>query len=676
MITKFYTSKVLEQIKDNYIVGVLASKSDYLPKLGDDDEPVTYSESMNDVVFYVKALSQEPKEILEVERNKPMSKMYIGFANRSLSNLPIELKYSNDVNKIISFIRESLEGKLLLFKPVLTQQEKNERFYKNIDNVIVEEEDWKEGTTYYAIPRVNLTPEEFERKLLAEETFHLDQYNHAMPAPFYLLCGNYIYGNIKENQWRIDPTSSNTRVLTSPTTIKRVEITEDERIKFTGPERDLLVFIDEEYVNSTIADRLDNSGISLGDIQVNKISLTIEQDNNQTSSLRDIELHLEETNSKPLSEIAFIRDLESKTKENNLVYSREDLINFHTSIKSSALTILSGQSGIGKTRLATIYGEALGLSQDNKRMLIMPISPSYTEPGDILGYLNPSTGLYMPAESGLVEFLLNAQENDTQVHMLIMDEMNLSQIEHYFAPFISLLELEEKERILHLYSKDSVCHNSQKYKHSIHLKNNLVIVGTMNTDETTKDLSDRLLDRSNIVVLEKKSFLDIKKELSNVVKNNNSNSSGVEDAYGEVYMSWRSKNENWNAFDDFELEFFDKIDNEISKVDPLKGFSIRNIIRMGAYLNNLPAKSDEGFYIERDNAIDLFIKQRVLTKIRGPIELYDNLIGTIDLENGVPKGHLYELFDDNAAKKISDFSKTKKELARKARELSVNGYAT
>lgn len=673
MITKFYSNKVLDQIKENYIVGVLATKSDYLPKLGDDDEPVTYSESMNDVVFYVKPISQEPKDIIEVERNKPMSKMYIGFANKSFSNLPIELKYSNDVNKIITFIREKLEGKLLLFKPVLTQQEKNDRFYKNIDDVIVEEEDWKEGTTYYAIPRVNLTPEEFERKLLAEETFHLDQYNHAMPAPFYLLCGKYIYGNIKENQWRIDPSSSNTRVLTSPTTIKRVEITEEERIKFTGPERSLLVFIDDEYVNSTIADRLDNSGVLLGNLPVDKEEQTVEKDN--AGILDHKEIESEEDNSKPLNEIAFIRDLETKTKENNLVYSREDLINFHTSIKSSALTILSGQSGIGKTRLATIYGEALGLSQENKRMLIMPISPSFTEPGDILGYLNPSTGLYMPAESGLVEFLLNSQDNDTQVHMLIMDEMNLSQIEHYFAPFISLLELEEKERILHLYSKDSVCHNSQKYRHSIHLKNNLVIVGTINTDETTKDLSDRLLDRSNIVVLEKKSFLEIKNELANVDRNNSS-SSGVEDAYGEVYMSWRSKKENWNAFDDFELEFFDNIDNEISIVDPLKGFSIRNIIRMGAYLNNLPAKSDEGFYIERDNAIDLFIKQRVLTKIRGPIELYENLIGTIDLDNGVPKGSLYELFDSQTAKKISGFGKTKKELVRKARELSVNGYAT
>ncbi len=673
-MTKIYSTKTLEQIKENYIVGVLATKGDYLPRLGDDDEPVTYSSTLNDVVFYVKPLSQEPKEITDIENRIPMSKMYIGFLSKSFSSLPLEFKYTTDANKLIKYIREKLEGKLLLFKPVLTQQERNERFYKNIDDIIVEE-DWKEGTTFYAVPRVDMTPHEFEAKLLAEEVILLNQYNNAMPAPLYVLCGNYIYGNIKENQWRKDPSSSNARVIISPFSVKRVELTEEEKQHYIGSEREFLVFFDEEFINTNIADRLDFAGIPLGQLEEITEDSKFEDVDEKTFSTQEYFNEEPSSSSKPLDEIVFIRDLEKKAKVRNLVYSREDLINFHTSIKSSALTILSGQSGIGKTKLATIYGETLGLSQENKRMLIMPISPSYTEPGDILGYLNPATGLYIPAETGLVEFLLNAQENENQVHMLIMDEMNLSQIEHYFAPFISLLELEEKERMLYLYSKDSVCHNSQKYKHCIQLKNNLVIVGTMNTDETTKDLSDRLLDRSNVVVLDKRSFLEIKKELENVDRSN-INNSGLEDAYGEVFMSWKSTKENWNAFEDFELEFFDSIDKAISLVDPLKGFSIRNIIRMGAYLNNLPAESEEGFYIKRDKAVDLFIKQRVITKIRGPIEQYEKLIGTLESEQMELNGELFFIFKSEAAQRISHFEKTKKELKRKARELSVNGYAT
>jgi hypothetical protein len=666
---KLYAPKILDQIKENYMVGVLASNDDHLPRLGDDQEPVTFSTHMNDVVFYIKPLSQEPKEITQIQERIGMSELYIGFSSRSISNLPLEFKYYTDIDQKINYIKDKLLNKLILFKPVLTQQEKNERYHKNIVDLIVEEE-WQDGISYYAVPRVNLSPVEFESKLLAEEAINLEQYNHAMPAPLYVLCGDYIYGNVKENQWKIDSSiNHNARVISSPDSVKRVELSEEEKKNFIGSEREMLVFFDDEFIHTTIADRLDFQGVHLGEL---------EKESTQFESIITEERIEEEENialSHQLHEIAFIRDLESKAKVRKLVYSREDLINFHTSIKSSALTILSGQSGIGKTKLATIYGETLGLSQDEKTMLIMPISPAYTEPGDILGYLNPTTGLYMSAETGLVEFLLHAEEYENQVHMLIMDEMNLSQIEHYFAPFISLLELEEKERYLHLYSKGSVCHNNQKYKHRVQLKDNLVIVGTMNTDETTKDLSDRLLDRSNVVVLEKRSFQDIKKELNDFNRSDLSNS-GLEDAYGQVYMSWKSPKDNWNAFDEMELEFFDELDTTISKVDPLKGFSIRNIIRMGEYLNNLPSDSEHKFDIERDIAIDLFIKQRVITKIRGPIELYEKLIGCLNIEGHVPNSELVELFNSEKAKNISEFKKTKRELIRKARELSINGYAT
>lgn len=675
MMIKPYSTKIIDQIRENYMVGVLATVQDYIPRLGDDQEPVTYSEQMNDVIFYVRPLSQEPKEITQIHEKYPgMSNLYIGFSSKSFSNLPLEFKYKTDINKKIEYIKNRLEGKLLLFNPLLNYQEQKDRYHKNIESLI-EEEDWIEGVQYYAVPKLELHPKEFERKLLAEEPINMELYNHAMPAPHYIMCGNYIYGNILENQWRIDSSMNHhARVMISPNTIKRVEITEEEKQKYVCSDRVHLLFIDDQFMDETIADRLDSEGTFIGQWEEEKPSAASETLTLEPSSHQVQEVH---QTPKQLSELAFIRDLETKAKSRNLVYSREDLINFHASVKSSALTILSGQSGIGKTKLATLYGETLGLTQENKTMLIMPISPAYTEPGDILGYLNPSSGLYMPTETGLVDFLIHAQNNEKQVHMLIMDEMNLSQIEHYFAPFISLLELEEKERFLHLYSKGTVCHNDQKYKHSIQLKDNLVIVGTMNTDETTKDLSDRLLDRSNVVVLEKRSFKEIKEELENFVRSSEEfYSSGLEDAYGEVYMTWKSDKDCWSAFSDKELEFFDSLDISISKVDPLKGFSIRNIIRMGDYLNNLPNGTENEFHIERNTAIDLFIKQRIITKIRGPIEIYEELIGTIDDNESEPKGELFKLFNNELACSLSHFQRTKKELKRKARELSVNGYAT
>jgi len=675
-MVKFYSQTILDQIKENYMVGILATKEDNLPRLGDDDEPVTYSQAMEDIIFFIKPLSEEPKEITKIQQHMTStSNLYIGFGSKSLSDLSLEFKYNNDIPQKIKYIRESIEGKLLVFKPVLRQQEQKDRFHKNITDLFAEDIDWIEGTEYLAVPRINLTPEEFESKLFAEEAFNLYEYNHAMPAPLYILCGNYIYGNIKENQWRIDSSinNNNARIIISPNTVKKVKISEREIQENIGSDRENLVFFDDQFIQDSIASRLDEEG----ELLEAKDKEVIDNDypkNNDTQFVQENNV-VEDPSINKLNEIAFIKDLEKKAKERRLVYGKEDLINFHTSIKSSAFTILSGQSGIGKTKLATIYGETLGLSQNNKNMLIMSITPSYTEPGDILGYYNPTSGLYMPAETGLVDFLLNAEKYNEQVHMLIMDEMNLSQVEHYFSPFISLLELEEKERYLNLYSEGVVCHNNQKYKRRIQLRDNLVIVGTMNTDETTKDLSDRLLDRSNVVVLDKKSFLDIKRELEETNLNVISNT-GTEDAYGELYLTWKSNKDSWKVFSEDELIFFDRLDGLISKVDPLKGFSIRNIIRMGAYLNNLPNDPTSAYQLDRGKAIDLFIKQRVITKLRGPIEMYEKIIGSITVDNNVCDGELYNILCEEEAANISGFKKTKIELIRKARELSLNGYAT
>src|SRR5690606_13264081 len=140
-------------------------------------------------------------------------------------------------------------------------------------------------------------------------------------------------------------------------------------------------------------------------------------------------------------------------KADGLCYSQETLVNFHVSVKTNSVTILSGMSGTGKSQLALLYAKALGLLEDvteYQRLLMLPISPSYTEPEDLLGYLNAATGLYVPTDTGFVDFLIGASKNPDKMHMVVFDEMNLSQVEHWFSPFISILELPQSERVLKL----------------------------------------------------------------------------------------------------------------------------------------------------------------------------------------------------------------------------------
>ena len=145
----------------------------------------------------------------------------------------------------------------------------------------------------------------------------------------------------------------------------------------------------------------------------------------------------------------FLKVLEKK----GLCYDKEDIYNFHVSCKSSNLTILAGASGMGKTRLPLAYAECINVRESDGTLLFLPISPSYTEPSDVLGFYNSQTDEYVPSETGLVDFIKHAQDNPTKMHMVIFDEMNLSQIEYWFAPFMSILEKPKGERIITLYSK-------------------------------------------------------------------------------------------------------------------------------------------------------------------------------------------------------------------------------
>ena len=76
-------------------------------------------------------------------------------------------------------------------------------------------------------------------------------------------------------------------------------------------------------------------------------------------------------------EVKFLRGLQKLTINNGLQYEFEDLVNFHTSLKTNPLTILAGMSGTGKTQLAYNYAKMLGLSEENNTLLFMPISPAY-----------------------------------------------------------------------------------------------------------------------------------------------------------------------------------------------------------------------------------------------------------------------------------------------------------
>ena len=194
------------------------------------------------------------------------------------------------------------------------------------------------------------------------------------------------------------------------------------------------------------------------------------------------------------------------------------------SLLAKPFVILSGNSGTGKTRIATRFAKYLEKKTDAgvKNHLFIPVGADWTDNTKILGYFNPlandGKGEYVKTE--ILEFIETASENPEISFFLILDEMNLSHVELYFSDFLSAME--SGEPIL-LYKRPEGCECVTPER--ISLPKNLFITGTVNIDETTYMFSPKVLDRANVI--------EFKPEMEDVLDNLLKSSNGDDDKTAE-----------------------------------------------------------------------------------------------------------------------------------------------
>ena len=172
-----------------------------------------------------------------------------------------------------------------------------------------------------------------------------------------------------------------------------------------------------------------------------------------------------------------------------LYYTIDTIRQLFAGIATSKLIILEGISGTGKTSMANALGKFLSFDS-----AIIPVQPSWKDRSELLGYYNEFTKKFNESEF-LKALYVTTYRKDLDV--IVLDEMNLARIEYYFAEFLSVMEMVEKDKwIIDLIPNVEKGDPKNLQEGKLLIPQNVVFFGTANNDDSTFTISDKVYDRA------------------------------------------------------------------------------------------------------------------------------------------------------------------------------------
>ncbi|SHL25393.1 AAA domain (dynein-related subfamily) [Bacillus sp. bc15] len=256
----------------------------------------------------------------------------------------------------------------------------------------------------------------------------------------------------------------------------------------------------------------------------------------------------------PLEMIEHVKNYLLTDDEKPLYFDTQTLLQFYTGLRTDQLVVLAGRPGTGKTSLVEGFSKAV-----DAELRIIPVQPNWMDKSDLLGFLNPIEKTYV--STPFLDAILEAKNNPSKLYFICLDEMNLAHIEYYFAEFLSKLQTDRKiqlysenikleieeelseryvyfqEKIADMSLEDFLASQGQndinnyfqmkKQFHFIHtyqsvleISENVRFIGTINKDETTKDLSPKVVDRSFLMKIDPVNEIEMEKAVENVLNLN------------------------------------------------------------------------------------------------------------------------------------------------------------
>ena len=303
------------------------------------------------------------------------------------------------------------------------------------------------------------------------------------------------------------------------------------------------------------------------------------------------------------SETQLLEHIQKYIAARGYYFDDETIYNYHICLKTRPLVILAGLSGTGKSKLSQLYAEAIGHTVQNGHYLRLAVRPSWNDDRYLLGYHNTITGDYVSEPA--LDFLVRAEEDRSNLYFFCLDEMNLAHVEYYFSQFLSAMEEESSaDRRIILYGESVARQLAAQGKKAdqervVLVPDNLLFTGTINVDETTQSLSDKVIDRANTI-----EFFEI--DLENVPKKKAPPEAiRITPAVWQSYKAQES-DDSYRAH----IVAISKILNEGGL-----GLGYRVLKEIESYLAN-----SHGL-LDLKVAFDLQVKQRILPRVRGTIAI-------------------------------------------------------
>lgn len=255
--------------------------------------------------------------------------------------------------------------------------------------------------------------------------------------------------------------------------------------------------------------------------ELKRLQSSYEREQDREARIRDIETpYIQKELPRAVDKVEELQWLDGISKsciDYGLRFPRRILHAFHTALKTSEwspMTVLAGVSGTGKSELPRLYSHFGGIN-----FLSLSVQPNWDSQESMLGFFNSIDNKF--DAQPVLRLLAQSQKAQAEgypfglkdvMSLILMDEMNLAHVELYFAEFLSKLELRRGRKGNEVPSLE-VKLGAGIQHYDLPLGRNVLWAGTMNQDETTKSLSDKVLDRGIVINFPRPTILERRRQL-------------------------------------------------------------------------------------------------------------------------------------------------------------------